>query len=153
MEGGLHFLVNFYFGLIHFKGFLLSNWGQILNFWICCLFIFLWISFFFLENIMKKACVKMNGFLLYCEVFHLSCSFLNEFFYTITWINVARYLTVSLRGPVRTLRRRRQPEFAGWTDCPSKGSFNFFIFRYIKGEVKGNNNIGIKKCPTIFMWE
>ena len=69
---------------------------------------------------MEKACVKMNGFPLYCEVFSLSCSFLNEFFYAITWINVARYLAVSLWGPVRTLRRGTSREtfivpMGGWT--------------------------------------
>ena len=28
----------------------------------------------------------------------------------------------------------------------------FFNLRYIKGGVRGNNNIGIKKCTTIFLW-
>ena len=32
------------------------------------------------------------------------------------------------------------------------GPLNFFILRYIKGGVRGNNNIGIKKCTTIFLW-
>ena len=32
------------------------------------------------------------------------------------------------------------------------GSLIFFNLRYIKGEVRGNNNIGIKKCTTIFLW-
>ena len=32
------------------------------------------------------------------------------------------------------------------------GPLNFFIFWYIKEGVWGNNNIGIKKCPTIFLW-
>ena len=32
------------------------------------------------------------------------------------------------------------------------GPLNFFNLRYIKGEVRGNNNIGIKKCTTIFLW-
>ena len=32
------------------------------------------------------------------------------------------------------------------------GPLIFFNFRYIKGEVRGNNNIGIKKCTTIFLW-
>ena len=32
------------------------------------------------------------------------------------------------------------------------GPLFFFNFRYIKGEVRGNNNIGIKKCTTIFLW-
>ena len=31
-------------------------------------------------------------------------------------------------------------------------SFNFFILRYVKGGVLGNNNIGIKKCTTTFLW-
>ena len=31
-------------------------------------------------------------------------------------------------------------------------SLNFFIFRYVEGGVRGNNNIGIKKCTTIFLW-
>ena len=30
--------------------------------------------------------------------------------------------------------------------------FKFFIFGYIKGGVLGNNNIGIKKCTTTFLW-
>ena len=101
--------------------------SQFLN--LLCLFFFMDI-FFFLENIMKKTCVKMNGFLLYCEVFNLSCSFLNEFFYTITWINVAR---VALRCQVRTLRRGRQPEL--WraldgSDGPQKCTWFFFIEIY-----------------------
>ena len=32
------------------------------------------------------------------------------------------------------------------------GPLFFFNLRYIKGGVKGNNNIGIKKCTTIFLW-
>ena len=32
------------------------------------------------------------------------------------------------------------------------GPLNFFNLRYIKGGVRGNNNIGIKKCTTIFLW-
>ena len=31
------------------------------------------------------------------------------------------------------------------------GPLNLFNFRYIKGGVRGNNNIGIKKCTTIFL--
>ena len=31
-------------------------------------------------------------------------------------------------------------------------SFNSFIFGYVKGGVLGNNNIGIKKCTTTFLW-
>ena len=32
------------------------------------------------------------------------------------------------------------------------GPLFFFNFRYIKGGVRGNNNIGIKKCTTNFLW-
>ena len=32
------------------------------------------------------------------------------------------------------------------------GPLNFFIFGYVKGGVLGNNNIGIKKCTTTFLW-
>ena len=32
------------------------------------------------------------------------------------------------------------------------GPLNLFIFGYVKGEVLGNNNIGIKKCTTSFLW-
>ena len=32
------------------------------------------------------------------------------------------------------------------------GPLIFFNLRYIKGGVRGNNNIGIKKCTTIFLW-
>ena len=32
------------------------------------------------------------------------------------------------------------------------GPLNLFNLRYIKGGVRGNNNIGIKKCTTIFLW-
>ena len=32
------------------------------------------------------------------------------------------------------------------------GPLNFFNLRYIKGGIGGNNNIGIKKCTTIFLW-
>ena len=32
------------------------------------------------------------------------------------------------------------------------GPLIFFNLRYIKGGVLGNNNIGIKKCTTNFLW-
>ena len=32
------------------------------------------------------------------------------------------------------------------------GPLIFFNFRYIKGGVLGKDNIGIKKCRTIFLW-
>ena len=32
------------------------------------------------------------------------------------------------------------------------GPLNLFIFGYVKGGVVGNNNIGIKKCTTTFLW-
>ena len=32
------------------------------------------------------------------------------------------------------------------------GPLNLFNLRYIKEGVRGNNNIGIKKCRTIFLW-
>ena len=32
------------------------------------------------------------------------------------------------------------------------GPLNLFIFGYVKGGVLGNNNIGIKKCTTNFLW-
>ena len=32
------------------------------------------------------------------------------------------------------------------------GPLIFFNLRYIKGGARGNNNIGIKKCTTIFLW-
>ena len=32
------------------------------------------------------------------------------------------------------------------------GPLIFFNLRYIKGGVRGNNNIGIKKCTTNFLW-
>ena len=32
------------------------------------------------------------------------------------------------------------------------GPLNFFIIRYVKGGVSGNNSIGIKKCTTNFLW-
>ena len=31
-------------------------------------------------------------------------------------------------------------------------SLIFFVFRYVEGGVLGNNNIGIKKCTTNFLW-
>ena len=31
-------------------------------------------------------------------------------------------------------------------------SLIFFVFRYVEGGVLGNNNIGIKKCTTTFLW-
>ena len=31
-------------------------------------------------------------------------------------------------------------------------SLIFFVFRYVEGGVLGNNNIGIKKCRTTFLW-
>ena len=31
-------------------------------------------------------------------------------------------------------------------------SINFSILRYVEEGVRGNNNIGIKKCTTIFLW-
>ena len=45
-----------------------------------------------------------------------------------------------------------------WSESESEkvksifGPLNLFNLRYIKGEVRGNNNIGIKKCTTIFLW-
>ena len=32
------------------------------------------------------------------------------------------------------------------------GPLNFLILRYMKGEVRGNNNMGIKRCATNFLW-
>ena len=32
------------------------------------------------------------------------------------------------------------------------GLLIFFSLRYIKGGLRGNNNIGIKKCTTNFLW-
>ena len=32
------------------------------------------------------------------------------------------------------------------------GPLILFNLRYMKGGVKGNNNIGIKKCTTNFLW-
>ena len=32
------------------------------------------------------------------------------------------------------------------------GPLNLFNLRYIKEGVRGNDNIGIKKCTTIFLW-
>ena len=32
------------------------------------------------------------------------------------------------------------------------GPLIFFNLRYIKGGVLGKNNIGVKKCRTIFLW-
>ena len=31
-------------------------------------------------------------------------------------------------------------------------SLIFFVFIYVEGGVLGNNNIGIKKCTTTFLW-
>ena len=31
-------------------------------------------------------------------------------------------------------------------------SLIFFVFRYVEGGVLDNNNIGIKKCTTTFLW-
>ena len=44
-----------------------------------------------------------------------------------------------------------------WSESESEsewvfGPLFFFNFRYIKVGVWGNNNIGIKKCTTIFLW-
>ena len=39
--------------------------------------------------------------------------------------------------------------FGKW---PTFGPLNFFIFGYVKGGVRGNNKIGIKKCTTNFLW-
>ena len=40
-----------------------------------------------------------------------------------------------------------------WVKGIQKGPLNFFIFRYVKGGVLGNNNISIKNCRTTFLWE
>ena len=32
------------------------------------------------------------------------------------------------------------------------GLLIFFVIRYVKGEVLGYNNIGIKTCKTTFLW-
>ena len=116
-----------------------------------------WITrnWFFFRSLLK-------GFLSYnwsglLNLIFLCCSFWKGF---LVWnwsgLNVARYLTVSFRGPVRALRRGRQPEFdgldgrTGWrvlahygeADRPSlrkngptvlqKHPLFFFILRYIK---------------------
>ena len=39
-----------------------------------------------------------------------------------------------------------------WKSESIFGPLIFFNLRYIKGGVRGNNNIGIKKCTTIFLW-
>ena len=40
-----------------------------------------------------------------------------------------------------------------WSESESIfGPLNLFIFGYVKGGVLGNNNIGIKKCTTTFLW-
>ena len=39
----------------------------------------------------------------------------------------------------------------GW-DGNQKCPLIFFILRYIEEGVRGNNNIGIKKCTTNFLW-
>ena len=42
-----------------------------------------------------------------------------------------------------------------WSESESESIFGpliFFNLRYIKGGVRGNNNIGIKKCTTNFLW-
>ena len=39
-----------------------------------------------------------------------------------------------------------------WSEWCFFGPLNSFIFGYVKGGVLGNNNIGIKKCTTTFLW-
>ena len=47
-------------------------------------------------------------------------------------------------------------EVMKWSEVMSEwstfGPLIFFILRYVEGGVRGNNNIGIKKCTTIFLW-
>ena len=46
-------------------------------------------------------------------------------------------------------------EWSEWSEV-SEGNpkipLNFFIFKYVEGEVLGNNYISIKKCTTTFLW-
>ena len=63
---------------------------------------------------------------------------------------------------ISSRRRPPPPELkaSGASACEVKseksesifGPLIFFNLRYIKGGVRGNNNIGIKKCTTNFLW-
>ena len=73
-------------------------------------------------------------------------------------IHVTRYLTVSLQGPVLTLRRgvERRAWWGGvrWYGIgrSSKVFFNFFILRYIKHYAHIYLNLFIKTVRTNFLW-
>ena len=85
-----------------------------------------------------------------------------ELFYTIKWINVAHYLTISLRDPVLTFKGR-SPAFYGWT-VHQNGPLIFVILRstkhyphlylntYIKkmsGQISGGLNLVKLVCSPI----
>ena len=46
-------------------------------------------------------------------------------------------------------------EWSEWSEVSEWSTFgplNFFIFGYVEEGVFSNNNIGIKKCTTTFLW-
>ena len=57
-----------------------------------------------------------------------------------------------LRELLRELQRELLRELQRELHESIFGPLFFFNFRYIKVGVWGNNNIGIKKCTTIFLW-
>ena len=52
------------------------------------------------------------------------------------------------------IHQKRVSNHAYGIDCNLTPVFVFFFFnfRYSKGGVRGNNNIGIKMCTTNFLW-
>merc|ERR1711923_345068 len=74
---------------------------------------------------------------------------LREFLSNLSLILAIDLLPPSLGPKMRNLQRnlQRNPHESIF------GPLNFFNLTYIKGGVRGNINIGIKKCTTIFIWE
>ena len=76
-------------------------------------------------------------------------------------IPLCRTIFFKMGTKVSVLRKGFEGHFlwVKWSEWVSEwvkwcffGPLNLFIFRYVKEGVLGNNNIGIKKCTTTFLW-
>ena len=62
--------------------------------------------------------------------------------------SIARYEGTT---PQKLIVKKKVKWSEKWSEAVF-GPLNFFIFGYVKGEILANNNIGIKKCTTTFLW-
>ena len=79
----------------------------------------------------------------------------------VLWVYEGRLPERRAMCPVALAQREEVAKRPLLFDCEVKsesesesifGPLIFFNLRYIKGGVRGNNNIGIKKCTTNFLW-